>query len=67
MLTRRIVEILIGAVVVGYCAYAVCSGRVRGRFRSHDRRDEPWTFWAIVLVAFACGAAFLCGVVSWRT
>ena len=66
MLTPRVVEILVGAAIVGYCGYATYTGRVVGRTRRYERRDEPWKFWAIGLVAFACGVAFLCGAVSWR-
>ena len=66
MATHRLIEILVGAGVVGYCAGALWTGRVFGRRCSYNRREEPWLFWAIVVVGLACGVAFLLGAVSWR-
>jgi hypothetical protein len=66
MTSHRIVEVLVGAAVLGYCAYAIYSGQVFGRTRSFDRRQEPWKFWVIILAALASGVAFLFGAVRWR-
>ena len=66
MSAARLVEVLVGAALVGYCVYAIYTGRVLGRIRLYSRSQEPWTFWAVVLVGLACGVAFLLGNVSWR-
>ena len=66
MTTPRLVEILVGTAVVGYCAYAISTGHAFGRIRSYSRAQHPWAFWAIVLIGLACGVAFLLGNVPWR-
>jgi hypothetical protein len=64
--SHRLVEIVVGVALVGYCAYAIHMGSVVGRFRSYSRREQPRRFWAIVLITLAFGVVFLLGAVSWR-
>jgi hypothetical protein len=64
--SRRLVEIVLGLALVGYFVYAISSGLVLGRTRSYSRQQDPWRYWAIVLVGLSCGVAFLLGAVSWR-
>ena len=65
--THRAVELVVGFALVGYCAYAISTGNILGKFRSYSRSEYPWSFWATVLITFGIGLAFLFGVVSWRT
>jgi hypothetical protein len=64
--SHRAVELIVGFAMLGYCAHAIYSGDVMGRFRSYNRRDEPGSFWATILVVSGIGAVFLFGYVSWR-
>ena len=66
MHANRLIEIIVGANLVGYCALAIHGGRVLGRGSSVDRRGNPWAYWSIVLIALGCGVAFLLGAVAWR-
>jgi hypothetical protein len=66
MLARRLVEVLIGAVLIGFVAYAIMTGSFRGGWRSYSRADEPWSFCGAVLINLAIGACFLFGATSWR-
>lgn len=67
MTSRRLVELMVGGSLVGYCGYAIHMGSVVGRFRSYSRREEPWKFWAIILITLAFGVVFLLGAVTWRS
>jgi hypothetical protein len=64
--THRAVELAVGFALVGYCAYAIYTGHILGRFRLYSRSERPWSFWATVLITFGIGLAFLFGAVSWR-
>ena len=64
--THRAVEILVGLALVGYCAYALYTGQIMGKFRSYSRSENPWSFWTAVLITLGVGTAFLFGAVSWR-
>ena len=64
--THRAVEILVGLALVGYCAYALYTGQIMGKFRSYSRSENPWSFWTAVLITLGIGTAFLFGAVSWR-
>jgi len=64
--SHRAVELLVGFALVGYCAYAVFTGQVQGKFRSYGRSENPWAFWTSVLITLGIGTAFLLGAVSWR-
>jgi hypothetical protein len=66
MTTHRLVEILVGTAVIGYCANSIYTGHAFGRIRSYSRAQHPWTFWAIVVIGIASGVAFLLGDVTWR-
>lgn len=66
MTSHRLIEGLVGSGVLGYSAYAVCTGRVFGRNRAYSRRQQPRRFWAIVPTGLICGVLFLLGGVSWR-
>jgi hypothetical protein len=63
---HRAVELLVGFALVGYCVYAMYTGKVLGKFRSYSRSENPWSFWIGVLVTLGVGTAFLFGAVSWR-
>lgn len=65
MLARRLVEILIGVIVMGMVVYSIRTGSVRG-WRLYSREDEPWTFWTSIVVQAGIGACFLLGFVSWK-
>jgi hypothetical protein len=64
--SHRAVELLVGLSLLGYCAYAIYSGEVMGKFRSYNRIQNPSSFWTTILVTFGIGAVFLFGYVSWR-
>jgi len=63
---HRAVELLVGFALVGYCAYAIYTGSILGKFRSYSRTEHPWSFWASVLITFGIGLVFLFGGASWR-
>lgn len=63
---HRAVELAIGFALVGCCAYAIYAGQIPGRFRVYIRSEQPWSFWAAVLITFGISLAFLFGFVSWR-
>ena len=67
MLARRLVEVLIGVGLIGFCLHAIWTGYARGSYRSYSRVNEPGSFWTTVLIVLAIGAAFLFGATSWRT
>jgi hypothetical protein len=56
--THRAIELIVGFSLVGYCTYAIYTGRVLGKFRSYSRSQEPWSFWATVLITAGVGAMF---------
>jgi hypothetical protein len=58
----RGIKFLIGLALLGLCVYEVYTGRARGRFRTYDRYDEPWSFWSSIVVKLALTCGFLCGV-----
>jgi hypothetical protein len=66
MLSHRTLELIVGISLIGYCAYAVSTGRVVGRWRVHRRADERWAFWGTILLVLLVGGLFLLGTVSWR-
>jgi Protein of unknown function (DUF2490) len=41
--------------VIGYCTYAIYTGQVLGKFRAYSRIENPWSFWAAVLIHSWCG------------
>jgi len=63
---QRAVDLLIGVALLGSCAYAMYTGRSIGKFRVYTRSEEPWSFWAGVLIVFGIGVAFLMGYVTWH-
>jgi hypothetical protein len=63
---HRAIELAVGFALVGYCAYALYTGNIRGKFRLYSRSENPWSFWTAVLITFGVGLAFLFGAVSWR-
>jgi hypothetical protein len=63
---QRAIELVVGVALVGYCAYAINTGRIQGRFRLYTRSEDPWKFWVTTLIAFCVGIVFLAGHVSWR-
>jgi hypothetical protein len=63
---HRAVELVVGFALVGYCAYAIYTGQIRGKLRLYSRSENPGWFWTSVLITFGIGLAFLFGAVSWR-
>ena len=63
---RRLVEIIVGAALIGSCVHAMYVGQVGGSWRVCRRSEAPWMFWFIVVISAGIGAAFLFGAVSWR-
>ena len=63
---HRAVELIIGVAAVGYGAYALYTGNILGKFRWYARSENPWSFWATILITLGIGLAFLSGAVSWR-
>jgi hypothetical protein len=55
--SHRSIEILVGFALVGYCSYSMYRGRIFGRLRFYTRREDPWSFWTIVIVALCVGIA----------
>ncbi len=66
MLSHRTLELVVGISLIGYCAYAVITGRVVGGWRVYTREDERWAFWGTLLLVLLIGGLFLLGKVSWR-
>jgi hypothetical protein len=66
MFARRLVEVLVGTGLTGLCIYSIRAGTWRGAYRVYSRENEPFGFWAGVLITLAIGAAFLFGATSWR-
>jgi hypothetical protein len=64
--SQRAIELVVGFALVGYCAYAIVTGRSHGKFRMYTRSEDSWMFWLIVLIVFCVGVAFVSGHVSWR-
>jgi len=67
MTSNRVVEILVGVAVIAYCTFAVYTGQLFGRTRACDRRQEPWKFWTVIVVALGCAVALLSGFATWRS
>jgi len=64
--TQRAIELVVGIGMIGYCAYAIVTGRIHGNFKMYMRGESPCSFWLTVLIVFCIGMAFLLGYVSWR-
>ena len=56
----------LAVAVVGYAAYAIYTGSILGKFRAYNRSENPWSFWATILLTLGIGLVFLSGAVSWR-
>ena len=65
--THRVVELVVGFILVGYCAYAIYSGRILGKFRMYTRAENPGSFWTTVIFTFGIGLLFLFGITAWRS
>ena len=63
---HRVVELLIGFALLGYCAYELYTGQARGAYRSYDRQEEPGSYWTSVVLKLAITVAFLFGFTAWR-
>lgn len=63
---HRAIELAIGSALVGYCAYSIYTGSIRGKFRSYSRSENPWSFWISVLLTFLISLIFLLGLAEWR-
>jgi hypothetical protein len=64
MIRSPLLNVAVAASVVCFCAYAIYSGEIRGGWRSYSRREQPVTFWAMVIIALAAAVAILFGVGS---
>jgi hypothetical protein len=65
-LTHRTIEIAIGLTLIGYGAYGLYAGQIRGKFRLYTREEQPGSFWTSVILTFGIGLVFLFGLTSWR-
>jgi hypothetical protein len=63
---HRAIELLIGLVLLGYCAYEIHAGEARGAFRSHGRSAAPVPYWTSLVFELAIAFVFLFGYVEWR-
>ena len=66
MNTQRVLELVVGMVLVGYCAWCLYTGRLQGKFRQYDRSEDPFSYWSGLILTFAIGLVFLYGTASWR-
>jgi hypothetical protein len=60
--THRALELLVGFGLIGYCAYAIYTGRVRGTVRTYSRDENPWIFWTAILITLGFSTAVLFGL-----
>jgi hypothetical protein len=65
--THRVIELLIGLALLGYCAYEIYTGKARGAYRSYDRSEEPWSYWTSMVFKLGITAVFLLGYTAWRS
>ncbi|HYL69771.1 MAG TPA: hypothetical protein VEY89_00530, partial [Candidatus Dormibacteraeota bacterium] len=64
--THRLIELLVGFALLGYCAYELYTGHARGAYRSYNRYEQPGSYWTSMLLKLAITAAFLVGFTRWR-
>jgi hypothetical protein len=64
--THRVIELLVGFALLGYCAYELYTGHARGAYRSYDRSTEPGSYWTSIVLKLCITAAFLFGFTRWR-
>ena len=65
-ITHRLIELLVGLALLGFCAYEIYTGEARGAWRSYDRSKEPWSYWTSMVFQLGISAAFLFGYTAWR-
>ncbi len=63
---HRVIEILIGLGLLGFCAYEAYTGEARGAWRSYCRSEAPWSYWTSILFKLGITAAFFFGYTAWR-
>jgi hypothetical protein len=66
MATHRIVELLVGFGLLGFCAYQIYRGEAFGSYRRYYRQEEPGSYWTSIVLQLAITAAFLFGFTNWR-
>ncbi len=64
--THRVIELLIGLSLLGFCAYEIYTGEAKGAWRSYSRSEEPWSYWTSMVLKLSITAAFLFGYTAWR-
>jgi hypothetical protein len=64
--THRVIEVLIGLALLGFCAYEIFTGEASGAWRSYDRSEEPLSYWTSMVLKFGITVAFLVGYTAWR-
>ncbi len=64
--THRVIEVLIGLALFGFCAYEIYTGEARGAWRSYDRYEAPWSYWTSMVLQIGITVAFLFGYTAWR-
>ncbi len=64
--THRVIELLTGLALLGYCAYEIHTGAARGAWRAYYRSEEPWSYWTSMVLKLTISAAFLFGYTAWR-
>jgi hypothetical protein len=55
-----------GAVLIGYCLYALKSGGIVARSGLVTRAERPYAYWRTLVIALIAGLIFLGGFVEWR-
>ena len=56
----RLVAILIGMGIFGYCAHSIRAGRFTGNYnRVYLRENEPGSFWFAIAICAAMGVGFI--------
>jgi len=64
--SRRILELLTGAVLLAYGLYALRSGGIVARRGLVTRAAEPRAYWTTLVIAVLFALIFLSGAVRWR-
>ena len=64
--THRVIELLVGLALLGFCGYQLYHGEAFGKVRSYYREESPWSYWTSILLQLAITAAFLFGFTAWR-
>jgi hypothetical protein len=59
---RYTARFLIGLALLGYTVYEIRTGQSRGKWRTYDRHNEPWSFWSSISLQLGISFLFLSGI-----